>query len=102
MQRDAGSHHVSGGDQRLAVDVQGALIGEAGADLFPSGRGRPSVPAPVVASVLVLQALHGLSDREAAEAVHVRSVVEGGVRAAGDRAGFPGSSDLSVVWATRR
>ncbi len=39
------------------------------ADLFPSGRGRPSVPAPVVATVLVLQALHGLSDREAAEAV---------------------------------
>ncbi len=39
------------------------------ADLFPSGWGRPSLPAPVVASVLVLQALHGLSDREAAEAV---------------------------------
>src|SRR3954447_26076226 len=39
------------------------------ADLFPSGRGLPSVPAPVVATVLVLQALHGLSDREAAEAV---------------------------------
>jgi hypothetical protein len=39
------------------------------ADLFPSGRGRPSLPAPVVASALVLQALHGLSDREAAEAV---------------------------------
>ena len=38
-------------------------------DLFPSGRGRPSVPASVVATVLVLQALHGLSDREAAEAV---------------------------------
>ena len=38
-------------------------------DLFPSGRGRPSVPAPVVATVLVLQALHGLSDREAVEAV---------------------------------
>jgi hypothetical protein len=39
------------------------------ADLFPSGRGRPSLPAPVVASVLVLQSLHGFSDREAAEAV---------------------------------
>jgi hypothetical protein len=38
-------------------------------DLFPSGRGRPSVPADVVATVLVLQALHHLSDREAAEAV---------------------------------
>jgi hypothetical protein len=39
------------------------------ADLFPSGRGRPSVAPDVVASVLVLQALHGLSDRQAAEAV---------------------------------
>src|SRR4051794_4851890 len=38
-------------------------------DLFPSGRGRPSVPPEVVASVIVLQTLHGLSDREAAEAV---------------------------------
>lgn len=39
------------------------------ADLFPSTRGRPSVAPEVVASVLVLQALHGLSDRAAAEAV---------------------------------
>lgn len=39
------------------------------ADLFPSGRGRPSIPPEVVASVLVLQALHGLSDREAVDAV---------------------------------
>src|SRR5829696_570388 len=38
------------------------------ADLFPSGRGRPSMPAPVAASILVLQALHDLSDAEAAEA----------------------------------
>ena len=37
------------------------------ADLFPSGRGRPSVPADVVATVMVLQALEGLSDREAAQ-----------------------------------
>ena len=34
-------------------------------DLFPSGRGRPSVPADVVATVIVLQALEGLSDRQA-------------------------------------
>ncbi len=39
------------------------------ADLFPSGRGRPSLPPDVVASVIVLQTLQGLSDREAAEAV---------------------------------
>lgn len=35
-------------------------------DLFPSGRGRPSVPADVIAAVMVLQALEGLSDRDAA------------------------------------
>jgi IS5 family transposase len=39
------------------------------ADLFPSGRGRPSVPADVVATVMVLQALEGLSDRDAATAL---------------------------------
>ncbi|MCX2935033.1 IS1182 family transposase [Mycobacterium sp. CVI_P3] len=38
-------------------------------DLFPSGKGRPSIPASVMASILVLQALHDLSDRETAEAV---------------------------------
>ena len=35
------------------------------ADLFASGRGRPSVPADVIATVMVLQALEGLSDRDA-------------------------------------
>ena len=35
------------------------------ADLFGSGRGRPSVPGEVIAVVMVLQALEGLSDREA-------------------------------------
>ncbi len=39
------------------------------ADLFPSGRGRPSIPGDVIASVLVLQTIHNLSDRETAEAV---------------------------------
>lgn len=38
-------------------------------DLFPSGKGRPSIPASVMASILVLQTLHDLSDRETAEAV---------------------------------
>jgi IS5 family transposase len=41
-------------------------------DLFPSRRGRPSVPADVVASVMVLQALEGLSDRDAARALRDR------------------------------
>jgi hypothetical protein len=38
------------------------------ADLFKPG-GRPSVPAEVIASVIVLQTLHGLSDSETVEAV---------------------------------
>jgi transposase len=38
-------------------------------DLFPSGRGRPSVPADVMAAVITLQALHGLSDSEPVDAV---------------------------------
>lgn len=39
------------------------------ADLFPSHLGRPSVPGDVVAAVLVLQALEGRTDREAADAL---------------------------------
>jgi hypothetical protein len=38
-------------------------------DLFPSGRGRPSVPADVVATVMVLQALESRSDRDACRAL---------------------------------
>lgn len=39
------------------------------ADLFPSRRGRPSIPGEVIASVIVLQALFGHSDREAVDAL---------------------------------
>ncbi|MEN8176688.1 MAG: IS1182 family transposase [Pseudomonadota bacterium] len=39
------------------------------ADLFPSRRGRPSVAADVVATVMVLQSLEGLSDRDAVDAL---------------------------------
>jgi len=38
-------------------------------DLFPSKRGRPSVPAEVIATVMVLQALEGRSDRDAIDAL---------------------------------
>jgi IS5 family transposase len=38
-------------------------------DLFPSSTGRPSLPGEIAASVLVLQTLHDLSDREAVQAV---------------------------------
>lgn len=39
------------------------------ADLFPAKRGRPSVPADQIATVMVLQALEGRSDREACRAL---------------------------------
>src|SRR3954471_16800028 len=38
------------------------------ADLFPSGRGRRSMPGSVAASILTLQTLLDLSDAETAEA----------------------------------
>jgi transposase len=48
---------------------RGELFGDDDfADLFPSARGRPSVPASVMAAVMVLQVLHDYSDAEAAEA----------------------------------
>ena len=39
------------------------------ADLFRSGTGRPSLPADLIGSVLVLQALYDLSDGQAADAL---------------------------------
>ena len=39
------------------------------ADLTRQGGGHPSVPAEVIATVMVLQALEGLSDREAISAL---------------------------------
>ena len=56
----------------LAAHRRELFPDEVFADLFPSGRGRPSEPADVVATVMVLQALEGLSDREAAEALRLR------------------------------
>jgi IS5 family transposase len=53
----------------LAEHRQRLFPDELFVDLFLSGRGRPSVPADVIATVLVLQALEGLSDREALQAV---------------------------------
>ena len=53
----------------LAANRRRLFPDEAFADLFTSVRGRPSIPADVVASVMVLQSLHGLSDRQTAEAV---------------------------------
>ena len=69
------------------------------ADLFPSGRGRPSIPADVIATVMVLQALEGLSDREAARAVRDRISWKVACGLALDDDGF----DYSVLtyWRTR-
>ncbi len=53
----------------LAEHRQRLFPDEMFADLFPSQRGRPSVPADVMASVIVLQTLHGLSDSETTDAV---------------------------------
>src|SRR5712692_7749357 len=39
------------------------------ADLFPSATGRPSLPADLVGSVLVLKELYALSDAQAADAL---------------------------------
>ena len=68
-------------------------------DLFPSHRGRPSIPADVVASVMVLQALEGLSDRDAARALRDRISWKVACGLALDDEGF----DYSVLtyWRTR-
>ena len=68
-------------------------------DLFASNRGRPSVPGDVVASVMVLQALEGLSDREAARALRDRISWKVACGLALDDEGF----DYSVLtyWRTR-
>src|SRR6266540_521090 len=58
------------------------------ADLFPSGRGRPSLPAPVAAAILTLQSLHDLSDAETAEAARCDLRWKVAVGMALDDAGF--------------
>jgi IS5 family transposase len=62
----AGSVHAF-----LAEHRQRLFPDEMFADLFPSGRGRPSVPADVIATVMVLGSLEGLSDRDAVEQLRV-------------------------------
>jgi IS5 family transposase len=58
---------AKGSVEDFLADHRGELFpDEMFSDLFPTRRGRPSVPADVVATVMVLQALEGLSDRDAA------------------------------------
>jgi IS5 family transposase len=68
-------------------------------DLFPSGRGRPSVPAAVICSVMVLQALEGLSDRDAIRQLRMRIDWKVACGLALDHPGF----DFTVLtyWRTR-
>ena len=65
-------------------------------DLFPSGRGRPSIPASVMASILLLQTLHDFSDRETAEAARcdLRWKVATGMSL--DHNGFDASSPIHL------
>ena len=70
----------------LADHRHGLFPDELFEDLCPSGRGRPSVPADVMASVMVLQALEGLSDGSGAASgstgapeTVVQSFFQGGV-----------------------
>jgi transposase len=69
------------------------------ADLFPSERGRPSVPAVLVCSVMVLQALEGLSDRDAIRQLRTRIDWKVACGLALDDPGF----DFTVLtyWRTR-
>ena len=64
-----GDQLPEGSVYRLLAEHGGALFGdEYFADLFKvSTRGRPTVPARVVATVMLLQAYEGLSDREACD-----------------------------------
>ena len=70
------------------------------ADLFaPPGKGRPSVPAPQMAAVMTLQALHDYSDRETAEAVRFDVRWKAAIGAALDDPGFDPST--LVYWRKR-
>lgn len=84
----------------LAEHRAGVFPDEDYADLFaPAGRGRPSVPATQMAAVMTLQALHGLSDRETAEAVRFDVRWKAAIGAALDDPGFDPST--LVYWRRR-
>jgi IS5 family transposase len=61
---DEGSVYAFLADHRTEVFPDGMFV-----DLFPSSRGRPSIPAGVMASAMILKELEGLSDRHAADAL---------------------------------
>lgn len=94
-------HLVAGGSMFafLAEHRQELFPDEDFQDLFPSGKGRPSIPGSVMASIMVLQTLHDFSDREAAESARcdLRWKVATGM--ALDDEGFDASS--LVYWRRR-
>jgi IS5 family transposase len=82
------------------ADHRGDLFpDEMFADLFRSGRGRPSVPADVIATVMVLQSLEGLSDRDAASALRTNIAWKVAAGLALDDAGIHYS--VLTYWRTR-
>lgn len=83
----------------LADHRQELFPDEMFADLFPSGRGRPSVPSDVIATVMVLQSLEGLSDRDAARALRDRISWKVASGLALDDEGFHPS--VLTYWRTR-
>jgi hypothetical protein len=90
----AGSVYAFLAEHRAVVFPDGMF-----ADLFPSGKGRPSVPAEVIASVLVLQTLEDRSDSEAMTALRcdIRWKVACGLPI--DHAGFHPTT--LTVWRNR-
>jgi hypothetical protein len=90
----AGSVYAFLAEHRRVVFPDGMF-----ADLFPSGRGRPSVPAEVIASVLVLQTLEDRSDAAAMDALRcdIRWKVACGLPI--DHAGFHPTT--LTVWRNR-
>jgi transposase len=82
------------------ADHRGELFkDEDFADLFPTELGRPSIPAVLVCAVMVLQALEGLSDRDAIRQLRTRIDWKVACGLALDDKGF----DFTVLtyWRTR-
>ncbi len=103
LDTEALAGHLVPGDSMfafLAAHRAEVLPDDDYADLFaPAGKGRPSVPATQMAAVMTLQALHGYSDRETAEAVRFDVRWKAATGAALDDPGFDPST--LVYWRRR-
>lgn len=83
----------------LAAHRRRLFPDELFADLFGSGRGRPSIPTDVVATAFVLKELEGLSDRRAAAALSRDIAWKAAAGLALDAEGFDAS--VFVYWRRR-